>query len=93
MTIFSRSQLERRAADAPTDTAFLLSTSISLHLEPVRTFEGDEPDTSLNEPENSGFPCLEPAVSSAWSAKGKCCRGLKELLQIATGSSSLPTSG
>lgn len=52
-------------AGTPIDKALLLSTSVSLHWESVSMFKGDEPDTSLNEPENSGFPFLEPAVSSA----------------------------
>lgn len=69
-------------ADTPTDKALLLPTSSSLRVEPASAFKGDEPGTSLNEPGSSGFPFLEPAVSSAWSAKSKCCRDLKELLQM-----------
>lgn len=56
-------------------------------------FKVMSPITSPNEPESSGFPFLEPAVSSAWSAKSKCCRDLKELLQMVTDCYSLPVSG
>lgn len=91
--VFSGGQLERRPADAAIDKALLLSTSISLHSVPASVFKGGEPDTSLNEPENSGFPFLELAVSSAWSAKSKCCHDLKELLQMVTDCYSLLISG
>lgn len=73
--VFCRGQRERRAADTPT------LNSISLHSEPARMLKDDEPDTSLNEIESSGFASLEPALSSARRAQSKCCRDLKELLQ------------